>query len=442
MQLEAAKVDLMLARYATGHLDLKTLSVEAIRKLVVDIEVGQSRLEVLGSWPRAVELLYDLDQEITRRLGDGKAKLRRKPHQILADDMRNPKNWVEQLTGLPVPGGASIPIQDYDCVVLDDDALRMAMDLSLRPVKDMLRMLDVAVPTSSLMWIEWSATAYLEHCKQAAIRQGHSTKPFDHVRPEGSKVGAMIMRSEGRMSVRCIEHAETLPRLTMWPVYFEISLNGQPIEPIRHAEDNFAEFEIKKGQMARELQVRKIWGYGTDDPDILKLDKRALALIPAEYQSIRHNAEWVNRCTDNLQGFVRHVVAILALLTTTTTHEPAVRPKGHHITKGGKTVPYVARRYAQLVVPRRIRNRTGYVMQQVKEASDRARHRLHHVIGHFRHLDHRPENGEGWLPCFCEGREPGRYWHRHISSHWRGDESLGVIEHDFTLIKGRKPDAH
>jgi hypothetical protein len=139
-----------------------------------------------------------------------------------------------------------------------------------------------------------------------------------------------------------------------------------------------------------------------------------------------------------LRGWVRRAVACLALLNTTIVQiGERQRPAGRFLIGGGsEPKPFLTRSTAVLNIPHRVRYIREYVEKEIRDEVNRVRKRRHKVKGHFRHLPYEPMNGHGWTPCFCPGREPGKYWHRHIHEHERGDETLGYVDHPYTVVRG------
>jgi hypothetical protein len=193
------------------------------------------------------------------------------------------------------------------------------------------------------------------------------------------------------------------------------------------------------GAKSIDEQTGLFWGYQPETPKLKVLHNKATGVIMPHFSALKDAPGAINAAAAELRGLCRLAVATLALLTTSTIVSTPTRPTGRFMSKSGTSKPYSERRIASLHIPHRIRDDEGYVRQQVKDASDRIRKRLHKVVGHFRHRKTPPINGTGWTPCYCVGREPGRYWHRHIESHWRGDETLGIVEREYTLVKGQKP---
>jgi len=349
-----------------------------------------------------------------------------RPERLLADDAHDPKSWI-------VTSPNRILLHKAEKIVFDEAAVRMAVRLSNGKPIDIARMIDVALPPSKITWIEVPAEAMLdERAKQAKLRGDR----FDYEpREPNDRCGWLIITHEQWYDTICIEHAYRTRKIFEWPLTYSIARNRDVVvnRELIAASEKRTEFE--KGRGSVNDQACQLWGYSGKVPGIDNLHHKAMMNIPAHMMHLRDNPAMVNHVAKELSGMPRMIVALLALLQTSTISDEPVRPRGRFLS-GGKSHPYAERRVASLHVPHRIKDQYKYVTRQIREEGDRIRKRLHKVKAHFRHSRYLPLNGEGWTPCYCPGREAGRWYHKRIDEHMRGDESLGVIAREFTMVTG------
>lgn len=350
-----------------------------------------------------------------------------RPEKILADRMRDPKSWASPYQLQRVYD----PLQGFDKIVMDDEAAIMATKLSHLPPRDMVKMLDVALPTSDRMWIEWSLGAVMGERERFAIAEGED---WDHISyaPE-SRFGVRIIRyAEHLITLTCIE-TDRLMKVMEWPIGYRVSLH--PEVKLRKQDFSQVEFAVREGSVDLIQQTAALWGYHKGTPGLSALKHRAFASITPKYLGLVNERDTVNAVLRELSGLTRLVVASLSMLNTKAIAiGEAARPKGRYLS-GSKTLPYVERRVAVLDIPKRVSKHYEYVRREINDEANRIRHRRHKVASHYRHSDHLPINGNGWVKCTCPDRPEGM-WHKEIHEHWRGDESLGVIEREFTLVRG------
>lgn len=371
-----------------------------------------------------------------------------RPEKILADQLTNPKAYrLQRNPTLKIESPIPKTIGQYEKIILDDQAIRLAIRLTNCKPIDLLKMLDVALPLSEKLWIEWPSRSMLEEQKKMQD-EGLSFPATEHAwgitRPDWARCGALIQTLPEGYSIACVEHAEEEGLVYEWPVRFVIVKDSQ--QEVRAKNTSLEEHKfILKGTATPTQSAGVVWGYGSQTVGLSNLKHKGTIHIPSHMTLLiyglsggdhQHSKEIIINTTKELSGFPRIVVAILAMLHTSMHIDEPIRPRGQFMAKGGKPKPFSERRIARLLVPGRVRDLDNYVRKQIRDEGNRIRKRRHKVKAHFRHSHFLPLNGEGWVKCYCPGREPGKLWHKKIDSHWRGDESLGTIEHDYTLVSG------
>jgi hypothetical protein len=374
-----------------------------------------------------------------------------RPEKLLADLMTDPKAYrLQNYKTLKLQTPTAIWIKSYEKIVLDEYAIQMAVRLAASKPIEMLHMLDAALPPSGKTWIEWPSRAMLLE-QQAMQTEGLSAPAsmnWTANRSPDARCGVMIETLPDAYNITCIEHAETDKLVYEWPVSFRIPKDSQTrfkIDVEVKTTDNPVELRLK-GRGSVLAQAAILWGYGEQTKGLNNLARRGQVAIPSHMSLLLnaisvHNSEPLSTLITNtvqeLAGITRLTVAILAMLHTSMEVDEPVRPKGRFISKSGPK-PYSERRVARLLVPGRVRKVEEYVRSRIKEEGDRIRKRFHKVKAHYRHSHFLPLNGDGWTRCYCPGREPGKLWHKKIDEHWRGDETLGTVTRDFTLVSTTK----
>ena len=349
-----------------------------------------------------------------------------KPRPLLADQAQIRSAWSGRMKSTDNFRHAywwdAERVRSYHRVVLDDGAAKLVSRTAHTPPKQMRRMTELAIPPYDSLWVEMSFPALMEPTGE------------DLSGREGERI-AFVYRNlgEGRIQVNIIQHADgNTKKIHEWPIGYLLSNLGETVTNdegiIVHGS-----FQNKKQRAAFDLeQTERIWGY---DRKVTK-DLKTLVNLAAPSAHPEEHPKVIDICLTELQGSLRRAVAILALMNTTIIEVgEQQRPKGQFI-QGGTPKPYLSRSTAVLNIPRRVKHIQRYVEDEIRHEVNRVRKRRHHVRGHFRHLSYEPINGEGWVPCFCLGREAGQWWHKHIHEHERGDESLGRVEHDYDIAHG------
>jgi hypothetical protein len=357
-----------------------------------------------------------------------------RPEKILADDIRVEKNWGGYRTS------NATRVREAEKIVLNDEAARMAVRLSNHKPLDILKMLDCALPPSTLTWIEWPSYSQLDERIEETRRRGDVSR-LEHMlgnreeREAWSRCGILVESKEDRYTITCIEHGRTKNELFEWPVTYEFVNTSEETLPVSPCARKYL---VEDGRMMPVLKrTAMLWGYGTAYPGLANLNNKADLVIQPHIETLYGSKlmdGFVVMSLNEMLGMTRLAVGVLAMLNTSTETEQVV-PKGRFL-GGGKSHPYAPHRIATLDIPDRIQKRTSYVERRIRDESDRIRKRLHKVRAHFRHSRDLPINGEGWVRCTCRGREQGEWWHKRIAEHMRGDEELGTVERDYTLVRG------
>lgn len=362
--------------------------------------------------------------------------------RYLYEDAISPNNWVETVHGVPMRGMVTGMIRQAEKIVLDDHAALMALDLSHSKPIDIMHMLDCALPPSNKVWLEWRSAPHAQRKAQYAMQNGNPWEHFNSDRPSFSRCGVLIESFDIGFRIRCIEHFEDTHKVMEWPLGYDVVNNSeQTMAPgYLSSEWDGKAFEVSKGRKNLLDQTGLLWGYRPEMTGLYNLNRKACGFIP-QYYTVMYGAmdeleAVVNVSAQQLTGLVRQTVAMLAMLRTTMETEVEPKEKGRYLIKG-KTHPYYERKVARLNIPGRVRKVEAYVRKQIRDEANRIRHRLHKVSAHFRHAKEKPAS-DGWVRCYCPGREPGKYWHKRIEEHWRGDEELGIVERDHTVVHGHE----
>ncbi|HEY1878439.1 MAG TPA: hypothetical protein VGG68_00755 [Caulobacteraceae bacterium] len=336
----------------------------------------------------------------------------RVPKITLADRFRDPRN-VDPIVDDKVLRGAMI---QGERMILDDAAVRLLIQMSHTSPREMRRMLDQIVVPERPMWIEFGSKVMLQ--ERVALGVGLDPKDVANRDPE-ARTALLVqpgLDDPRELHSWCIEDAdeeswEEMGKVMIWPV----GLVLYPPDP--HA---------RRG--ASDAQQRIIWGYGKGT-DVSPLVGRCSNIVTSS-KAGRLGDDGLKLMATELSGWSRVTVAMLAMLQTVVISGEPVRAPGH-VREGGRLQPRLASRHATLQVPRRIRNVAAYATRKLREAAEH-RKRLHEVRAHYRHLGHEPR-APGWQPVMIGGEQ---LWRKRIAGHKRGDASLGVVEHDFTVVHG------
>lgn len=329
----------------------------------------------------------------------------------LADRFRDPRSVAPQLDDAVVRSA----MLRADRMVVDDAAVRLAVTLAISAPREMRRMLDQIEFPAQPMWLEWSSRTML----QARLAEGTLISPEEaDSRDPAAKTGLLIMPgldNARELHSWCVEDADAesakiAGEIMLWPIGITLY---QPQD---------RRSESKGGNM--------IWGYG-DDVDVAPLSGRAAYLVTQSKERLL-GKDGVATAAHELSGWSRMTVAMLAMLQTVTIAGEPTRVPGS-VRLGGRLQPNLSTRHLSLQVPHRIRNVPAYARRRLHEEAT-FRKRLHEVRAHYRHLDHQPR-APGWAPILVEGQT---LWRKRIAGHLRGDPSLGVVEHDVTVVHGPK----
>lgn len=404
-------------------------------------------------WKEFDEEPSDLLKAIAAGAAKKAALKKGRPEKLLCDIMSDPKLYRIRRHGnfnlkTPVP----YQIREYEKIVLDDDAIKMALVLASSTPIQILHMIDAALPPSTKTWIEWSSRAALNTLKEhqeMGLSIPMAPEAFATERPLWARCGVMIETKEDGYHITCVESGETEAQIWEWPVRFVITKTSDgKVDPFAVLESTYDAKITMTGSGKASEQAAVVWGYTKNYKGISNLSHKGCIHVPphmtlliagladGDMSTARQAHKIIRRTANELSGLTRQVVAILAMLHTSMEVSEPTRPAGRFIGRGGQPKPYAERRVARLLVPGRVRNVEGYVRDRIKDEADRIRHRRHKVKAHFRHSQFLPLNGEGWVRCYCPGRDPGKLWHKKIDEHYRGDAELGFVTHDYTLVSG------
>lgn len=389
------------------------------------------------SWPTGLRRPRVKTSELMGMISKA-ARFGAKPKPLLADQAQNPSAWTK-FHGKKLVSPIATTVRQMERVVLDDEATKLVTRTAHTDPKQIARMCELAVSPYDKLWVEMSYAAMEEEIKEHTPMGRRYTHPDE-------RIAFLYENREDAVLVRIVQHEDGNPKsLHEWPVAFIISNTGEPLETkgygVAYTDAGNVEVRVQ-GKVDALRQTAVIWGYTLDRPGLKKLRRLA------EVTALDHHAKplmdlgidpvrTAQRCVAELAGIPRRAVALLALMNTTIVQMgERSRPPGRFLGRGGVSKPYLERTTTVLNIPHRVRMIDQYVEKEIRDEVSRIRKRRHHVKGHFRHLSYEPVNGDGWVPCFCPGREPGRYWHRYIHEHDRGDESLGIVEHDYVIVRG------
>jgi hypothetical protein len=319
------------------------------------------------------------------------------PRASLADDFTNPRCIdPSDPYDAAVAQGLMAKCRRY---VFDQAATDMAADLALLPPAQLARLLDACRPASEHVWIEMPVRDFFENSE---------------FKPVGvdTRCALLAQWNEATRSTHCmlIHHSER-PLVRWWAPGFLIAHEGKP----------FKEHISGYGDQLR----RGLWGFDYDPGP--ELWGRARITVS------RSMGEHIRESGKDLMvpaGWTRFAIGALTILNSRSIEvsEP-VRPAGQRLI-GGLSRPYTSLTPLRLSLPRRVRNRTGYLAREA--AVQHTRRRLHEVNPHYRHLRRCP-TAPGWQQIEIEGET---FWRKRIDAFLRGDPDLGVVEHEVTIVKG------
>ena len=341
----------------------------------------------------------------------------------LAERFRDPKNdgevWLARELGhRHVPDNNPVRrfMLEAKRYVMDDDALRLAVDLSESMPRQVLHQLDAIEMPAKSVWIEFSSAALT---KQRLKYGTLEDVPAD--RPDTARCGMLIHEREpGLIQTWCIEDGDPDEfkardgMIVAWPLSYAINLPG-PVEMHRAPKDFNG----------------IVWGYGQLADDLQVLDGRAWPTMDPSYKRV-FGESGARKIMYELRGWTRLTVAMLALFSTVATIEEVPRPEGH-VRLGGMVRPRLKSDRLVIYVPRTIRKPVPWARKAIHRAAQHKR-RLHEVSRHWRHLEKRP-SAPGWEPVLIGNKH---MWRKEIEAHLRGDPNLGVVEHRETYVKLNK----
>lgn len=358
---------------------------------------------------------------------------------LLADQLQA-SSCLHSDRGWKTAGQMAKEIRQYERVVLDDDATKLICQTAHAEPKIIAKMTELCVSPYDKLWVEMSYSVMDQE-----IRSQTSNGLSREVHPD-ERIAFVFENLDGAVQVRCVQHVDGNPKkVHEWPVAFLISNTGDELDRKnmqRYAHDSAEKILVFPGYDDDLLQTGYFWGYEKSFPGLDKLTWKGETMVLSHIEKGMwdFNVDMphiVNLAARELRGMPRRAVATLALLNTTIVQiADRTRPPGRFLVGGSQPKPFLSRTTAVLNVPHRVRYIREYVEKEIRDEVNRIRKRRHKVKGHFRHLPYEPLNGDGWVPCFCPGREPGKYWHRHIHEHERGDESLGYVDHPYTVARG------
>lgn len=321
--------------------------------------------------------------------------------------------------------------------VLDDEATRLASNLSCSSPEQVARMLEVAVPPANVTWIEMPSAVMLDARRRAKDTAGftEAQEAYMDRRPADCRIGLLIIQDPGLhkdgnvWGLYAVEHGDTVAEHFTWPIGFMVATEGRPFLPDESHD---------LGPLTEEFMTAKVWGYHETAPALKVLNGRGFVIMPSTYSRTERTKELVDgiaaTAMQELSGITRLAVACLAMLNAVPVIETEGRPPGSRLLKGGRTAPLYARSTVSLSIPRRVRAKEAFARRAI--AAEVKRKKLHEVRPHFRHLTRKPAQ-DGWTqaihpltlqPC----------WRKKIDGHLRGDPELGVVEHRTTIVHGPK----
>ncbi len=307
-------------------------------------------------------------------------------HTTLFDDLQDPKKAIHRTENYALRHAALLSgLKHARKYVLDTPASLLVHRLAYATPKELLRMLQVALPPAKTTWVE------LETDSEAP-----------------GTYGALVTSSLcGDTFTATITLRDRLYQHTVLPTKFVVSL-GSAL--------------VISGDVPG---AGNVWGFAEGTDGLAGLEGRAYVDAP------RVHPNDLNGLRASLPVFLRCVVAALAMLNSVPTVMVESRPRGLRLVKG-QMRPYADRTTVSLNIPKRVRAHRAYALKQINKEIHRKR--LHEVRGHYRHVSHKPQ-APGWTaginpitgePC----------WRKSIAPHLRGDPNLGVLEAPVTMVHG------
>lgn len=354
----------------------------------------------------------------------------------LADDASDPSNYskVQSIA----PATLHKEIRRYKVLTLDDDATRAALTLADSTPKSLADMLHAAVPPWDRLWIEVPSRAVVEHRRQHARSVG--AKYAAETPPDHARVGLQITYVDDdpgpHVKIHCFEHEAGSRRVWEWPIGFDIGLGDTkfprpPRERVSVTDDKT--HALIRGTDKIIRQTSAIWGYEEETKGLSNLNYRGRVGVAPHWMKMV-TMELVSSTLKEVHGIPRLAVAVLSMLNTVMSVDPGSRPKGRRLSSSSrnKTLPYLERSVGYLNISPRIKKVNEYIAKAVSDEVSRKRY--HEVRGHYRHVREKPST-PGWEECIVRGQT---MWRKRIAPHHRGDIELGIVEHDVTVVVGRK----
>jgi hypothetical protein len=288
-------------------------------------------------------------------------------------------------------------------MVLTDETLELVMALRHQPPKVISDLRRQSRPPFTSLFVE----ADLQHYRRLLNFETPESE-------DGARTGLLILNGETAHSflIRVIDSVGPVTRhgkVLNWPIMYGCSYTDEPL-PSR--------------PVVESLYEARVWGY-TDDIDVRPLHSMA-GVKTDENLPIKLAAN----AFAETAGILRYAVAVLSLLNgPATLHEPPQGSKGQRTLIHGRSHRLCTPTIIRIEVPKRVRDKSGYVLKAAREG---AKKRLHEVRGHWRHVDHCPATAHapdsGWE------KGPDGRWRRWIAEHERGDETLGDLRGRVTVL--------
>jgi hypothetical protein len=342
--------------------------------------------------------------------------------ETLAERFRDPKNdgevWLARELGQHVPDNSHVRklVLQAKRYVMDDDALKLAVDVSESWPRAVLHQLDAIEMPAPSVWIEFSSkTLTAQRLKYGTLEDA----PPD--RPDTARCGMLIAtRDDGMIQTWCIEDGDPDEfgaregMIVAWPLSYAISLTGP-----------------HESQRGRAGWTGLCWGYGSETEDLELLAGRAWPTMDPSFMRL-FNEAGAAKLMKELRGWTRLTVSMLALLSTVASIQEVPRPPGQ-VRLGGLMRPRLKTDRLVIYVPRTIRKPVPWAQKIIRQSAQHKR-RLHEVSKHWRHLERMPA-APGWEPVLIGNKW---MWRKEIAFHLRGDPALGVVEHRETFVKLNK----